>query len=130
MARSRGWRQGVRADDDGGSGSKHSGNFGELIGHIVRGYGQGVAQRTGTGGATGSPNPLQRLYCFRWLMLENVTDAVETQDGTSRSGGKTSWLAAANQRPLADAWRSGLDVAQDRGGSGWQSCVSVLAHSP
>lgn len=44
----------MRADDDGGSGSEHSGNFGELIGHIVRGSGQGVAQRTGTGGAAGA----------------------------------------------------------------------------
>lgn len=42
---------------------------------------------------------------------------------------KTSWPAAANQRPLADAWRR-LDVAQDRGGSGagkvWESVLAPL----
>lgn len=137
MARSRGWRQGVRADDDGGSGSKHSGNFGELIGHIVRGYHSRAAYRYRRGSTGG-------------LSLENVTDAAETQDGTSRSGGcKTSWLAAANQRPLADAWRStgrgagsgrvwrwqvgrylqfGLDAAADASTSGILYCAT-LSHA-
>ncbi|EHK46091.1 hypothetical protein TRIATDRAFT_88531 [Trichoderma atroviride IMI 206040] len=114
MARSRGWRQGVRADDDGGSGTKHSGNFGELMGHIVR-DGQGVAQRTCTGTAA------------NYWRLENATDAETLRRQTVRVGVEARHHGA--RRPISGLWRT---PGAGRGaGSGrvwrWQSCAAVLA---